>query len=209
MTPIRVLVVDDHPLFRSGVTGLLDSIEDTEVVATAADGEGAVREATLTRPDVVLMALNLPGIPGLEATRRIARACPEAGVLVLSMLEDDESVLAAMRAGARGYVPKGAGQEELLAAIRTVAAGGAVFGAAVAGRMLAALDRTPAPAFPELTERESQVLTLMAEGLDNRRIAGALGVSAKTVANHVWHVLTKLRARDRVDAVLRARRPRE
>jgi DNA-binding NarL/FixJ family response regulator len=205
---IRVLVVDDHPLFRAGVSGLLESVEDTEVVATAADGDAAVREATLTRPDVVLMDLNLPGTSGLEATRRILRASPETVVLVLSMLDDDESVLAAMRAGARGYVPKGAGQEELLAAIRAVATGGAVFGAAVAGRMLAALDRTPAPAFPELTERESEVLTLMAEGHDNRAIAAELQVSTKTVANHVSHILAKLQARDRVDAVLRAREPR-
>jgi DNA-binding NarL/FixJ family response regulator len=205
---IRVLVVDDHPLFRAGVSGLLGSVADTEVVATAADGDAAVREATLTRPDVVLMDLNLPGTSGLEATRRILRASPETVVLVLSMLDDDESVLAAMRAGARGYVPKGAGQEELLAAIRAVATGGAVFGAAVAGRMLAALDRTPAPAFPQLTERESEVLTLMAEGHDNRAIAAELQLSAKTVANHVSHILTKLQARDRVDAVLRARDPR-
>jgi DNA-binding NarL/FixJ family response regulator len=205
---IRILVVDDHPLFRAGVRSLLDSVADTEVVATAADGEAAVREATLTRPDVVLMDLHLPGIAGLEATRRIAKACPDAAVLVLSMLDDDESVLAAMRAGARGYVLKGAGQEELLAAIRSVAAGGAVFGAAVAGRMLAALDAPPpAPAFPGLTEREAQVLSLMAEGRDNREIAAELSVSSKTVANHVSHILTKLQARDRVDAVLRARDP--
>ncbi len=208
MTPLRVLVVDDHPLFTAGVTALLSSVEDTEVVATAADGEAAVREATLTRPDVVLMDLNLPGTSGLEATRRIAKASPESVVLVLSMLDDDESVLAAMRAGARGYVLKGAGQEELLAAIRAVAAGGAVFGAAVAGRMLAALDAPPpAPAFPGLTEREAQVLSLMAEGRDNREIAAELQVSSKTVANHVSHILTKLQARDRVDAVLRARGP--
>ena len=207
MTPQRVLVVDDHPLFRAGVAGLLGSVEDTEVVATAGDGEAAVREATLTRPDVILMDLDLPGISGLEAIRRIARASPESVVLVLSMLDDDESVLAAMRAGARGYVLKGAGQEELLAAIRAVAAGGAVFGAAVAGRMLATLDRPSpaAPQFPELTEREAQVLALMAEGRDNRSIADELGVSAKTVANHVSHVLTKLQARDRVEAVLRVR----
>ena len=206
MTPLRVLVVDDHPLFTAGVTALLSSVEDTEVVATAADGEAAVREATLSRPDVVLMDLNLPGTSGLEATRRIAQASPESVVLVLSMLDDDESVLAAMRAGARGYVLKGAGQEELLAAIRSVAAGGAVFGAAVAGRMLAALDAPPpAPAFPGLTEREAQVLSLMAEGRDNRGIAAELSVSSKTVANHVSHILTKLQARDRVDAVLRAR----
>jgi DNA-binding NarL/FixJ family response regulator len=209
MTPLRVLVVDDHPLFTAGVTALLSSVEDTEVVATAADGEAAVREATLTRPDVVLMDLNLPGTSGLEATRRIGQASPESVVLVLSMLDDDESVLAAMRAGARGYVLKGAGQEELLAAIRSVAAGGAVFGAAVAGRMLAALDGSaaPAPAFPGLTEREAEVLSLMAEGRDNREIAAELQVSAKTVANHVSHILTKLQARDRVDAVLRARDP--
>jgi DNA-binding NarL/FixJ family response regulator len=206
--PLRVLVVDDHPLFTAGVTALLSSVEDTEVVATAADGEAAVREATLARPDVVLMDLNLPGMSGLEATRRIGKASPESVVLVLSMLDDDESVLAAMRAGARGYVLKGAGQEELLAAIRSVAAGGAVFGAAVAGRMLAALDAPPpAPAFPGLTEREAEVLSLMAEGRDNREIGAELQVSAKTVANHVSHILTKLQARDRVDAVLRARDP--
>ena len=202
---IGVLVVDDHPLFRGGVQSLLDSVPDMEVVAMAADGEAAVREATLGRPDVVLMDLTMPGMGGLEATRRIVRACPGTAVLTLSMLDDDESVLAAMRAGARGYVPKGAGQEELLAAIRSVAAGGAVFGAGVAGRMLASLDRSPAPAFPGLTERESEVLTLMAEGMDNREIAARLQVSAKTVANHVSHVLTKLQARDRVEAVLRAR----
>ena len=208
MSPLRVLVVDDHPLFTAGVTALLFSVDGIEVVATAADGEAAVREATLCRPDVVLMDLNLPGMSGLEATRRIAKASPESVVLVLSMLDDDESVLAAMRAGARGYVLKGAGQEELLAAIRAVAAGGAVFGAAVAGRMLAALDAPPpAPAFPGLTEREAQVLSLMAEGRDNREIAAELQVSAKTVANHVSHILTKLQARDRVDAVLRARDP--
>ena len=202
---IGVLVVDDHPLFRGGVQSLLDSVPDMEVVAVAADGEAAVREATLGHPDVVLMDLTMPGMGGLEATRRIVRACPGTAVLTLSMLDDDESVLAAMRAGARGYVPKGSGQEELLAAIRSVAAGGAVFGAGVAGRMLASLDRSPAPAFPGLTERESEVLTLMAEGMDNREIAARLQVSAKTVANHVSHVLTKLQARDRVEAVLRAR----
>jgi DNA-binding NarL/FixJ family response regulator len=207
MSPaLRILVVDDHPMFRAGVTGLLDSVPDTEVVATAADGEAAVKEATLTRPDVVLMDLNLPEVSGLEAIRRIARASPESVVLVLSMLDDDESVLAAMRAGARGYVLKGAGQEELLAAIRAVAAGGAVFGAAVAGRMLDTLDRPPAsPVFEGLTSREAEVLALMAEGHDNRAIAADLGISAKTVANHVSNVLAKLQARDRVDAVLRVR----
>ena len=203
--PLRVLVVDDHPLFRAGVTTLLSSVPDTEVVGVAGDGEAAVREATLIRPDVILMDLAMPGTSGLDAIRRIARVSPESVVLVLSMLDDDESVLAAMRAGARGYVLKGAGQEELLAAIRAVAAGGAVFGAGVAGRMLTSLERTPAVPFPGLTEREAEVLSLMAEGRDNRSIAAELGVSSKTVANHVSRVLTKLQARDRVDAVLRAR----
>lgn len=204
---IAVLVVDDHPLFRGGVQSLLDSVPDMAVVAVAADGEAAVREATLGRPDVVLMDLTMPRMGGLEATRRIVRDCPGTAVLTLSMLDDDESVFAAMRAGARGYVPKGVGQEELLAAIRTVAAGGAVFGAGIAGRMLASLHRSPTPAFPGLTERESEVLALMAEGMDNREISVRLRVSAKTVANHVSHVLTKLQARDRVEAVLRARDP--
>ncbi len=203
---IRLLVVDDHPLFRAGVGALFDSVEDTEVVATAADGDGAVREATLARPDVVLMDLALPGTGGLEATRRIVQACPGTAVLVLTMLEDDDSVLAAMRAGARGYVVKGAGQEELLAAVRTVAAGGAVFGASVAAGLLQSLTGPPPTnPFPELTDREAEVLSLMAEGRDNREIALALGVSSKTVANHVSRVLAKLQARDRVEAVLRAR----
>ena len=202
---IRLLVVDDHPLFRAGVGALFDSVEDTEVVATAGDGDGAVREATLARPDVVLMDLALPGTGGLEATRRIVQACPGTAVLVLTMLEDDDSVLAAMRAGARGYVVKGAGQEELLAAVRTVAAGGAVFGASVAAGLLQSLTAPPTNPFPELTDREAEVLSLMAEGRDNREIALALGVSSKTVANHVSRVLAKLQARDRVEAVLRAR----
>ncbi len=203
---IRLLVVVDHPLFRAGVGALFDSVEDTEVVATADDGDAAVREATIARPDVVLMDLALPGTGGLEATRRIVQACPGTAVLVLTMLEDDDSVLAAMRAGARGYVVKGAGQEELLAAVRTVAAGGAVFGASVAaGRLQSLTAPPPAHPFPELTDREAEVLSFMAEGRDNREIAAALGVSSKTVANHVSRVLVKLQARDRVEAVLRAR----
>lgn len=206
--PIRVLVVDDHPMFRRGVRGLLDSLPDTEVAGEAASGEQAVRLAAEQRPDVVLMDLNLPGMSGVEASARVLAASPTSAVLVLTMVDDDDSVVAALRAGARGYVLKGAGQEELLAAVRAVASGAAVFGAVVAARMLDALraPRSDAPApVPGLTERESEVLRLMADGLDNGRIARTLGLSVKTVQNHVSRVLMKLQAHDRVEAVLRYR----
>lgn len=204
MTDISVVVVDDHPLFRAGVRGLLDSVPDVQVVGEAVDGPDAVRKATELRPDLILMDLNLPGFSGVEATRRVRRASPSTAVLALTMVADDDTVLAAMRAGARGYVLKGAGQEELLAAIRSVAAGGAVFGAGVAARVLAALSGDT-PAHEGLTAREAEVLAMMGRGWDNPRIARELHVSLKTVQNHVSRVLLKLHARDRVEAVLRAR----
>jgi DNA-binding NarL/FixJ family response regulator len=208
VTAVRVLVVDDHPLFRHGVRGLLASVAGIEVVGEAADGPGAVRLATEQRPDLVLMDLNLPGMSGVEATRQVRRASPSSAVLVLTMVADDDAVVAALRAGASGYLLKGVGQEDLLAAVRTVAAGGVVVGSGVARRVLAAL--TGAPAGPPrsvegLTAREAEVLELMGQGLDNPRIARALGVSLKTVQNHVSRVLVKLQAHDRVDAVLRLR----
>ena len=197
---IRVLVVDDHPLFRTGLTGLLETVPDIEVVGQAGDGDAAVSRAVELEPDVVLMDLNLPTTPGLEATRRIVAAVPGCAVLVLTMVADDASVVAALRVGARGYVLKEAGQDEVLAAIRTVAAGGAVFGPGVAARLL---DR-PAPG-AELTRRESEVLALLARGSTNSEIARELGVSLKTVQNHVSSVLAKLQVRDRTQAVLRVR----
>lgn len=206
--PLRLVVVDDHPMFRRGVVGLLDSIEGTVVVGEATTGEEAVALATALRPDVVLMDLNLPAMTGVEATRAVLRASPDTAVLVLTMVDDDDTVLSALRAGARGYVLKGAGQEELLSAVRAVASRAAVFGEAVAARLLETLLDRPAPgpaAVPGLSERESAVLRLMAEGLDNARIARELGLSVKTVQNHVSRVLGKLQARDRVDAVLRFR----
>ena len=199
---IGVLVVDDHPLFRDGLTALLDTVPDVTVLDAVGDGESAVVRAGELSPDVVLMDLNLPGMPGLEAIRRIVAARPATGVLVLTMVDDDGAVVAALKVGARGYVLKGAAQEEVLAAIRTVAAGGAVFGAAAARRVLSGgrSDATGA-----LTPREAEVLALIADGRSNPDIAHELGVSLKTVQNHVSQVLAKLQVRDRTQAALRAR----
>lgn len=205
---LRLIVVDDHPMFRRGVVGLLQSVPGTVVVGEAGTGEEAVALTTALRPDVVLMDLNLPGMSGVEATREVLRASPDTAVLVLTMVDDDDTVLSALRAGARGYVLKGAGQEELLSAVRAVASRAAVLGEAVAARVLETLleQRPTGPAaLPGLSEREAEVLRLMSDGLDNARIARQLGLSVKTVQNHVSRVLAKLQARDRVDAVLRFR----
>ena len=196
---IRVLVVDDHPLFRDGLTSLLGTVEDIEVVGSVGDGQSAVRRALEVRPDVVMMDLNLPGVPGLEATRQILADLPDCAVLVLTMLADEASVVASLRVGARGYLLKEAGQDEVLAAIRTVAAGGAVYGPRVAARLLDS-DRPG-----DLTARESEVLALLADGHSNSEIARELGLSLKTVQNHVSHVLAKLQVRDRTQAALRMR----
>ena len=195
-----VLIVDDHPLFRDGLAGLLATVSDMTVVGTAADGESGCRLAAQTRPEVVVVDLNMPGLPGIETIRRLKHLDPTPAVLVLTMVDDDGVVTAALNVGAAGYLLKGAVQEEVLAAIRTVAAGGAVLGAGAAARLLG--QRQPGVA---LTEREAQVLALIADGRSNTEIARALDVSLKTVQNHVSHVLTKLQVRDRTQAALRAR----
>jgi DNA-binding NarL/FixJ family response regulator len=201
---IRVLVVDDHPLFRAGLAGLLVTIDDVEVVDAVADGETAVRRSAELAPDVVLMDLNMPGLPGLEAIRRIvaqdSEQHPAPAVLVLTMVDDDDTVTAALQVGARGYLLKGAVQEEVLAALRTVAGGGVVFGAGAAQRVLSGQRR-----IGELTPREAEVLALVADGRSNPEIARELGLSLKTVQNHVSNVLTKLQVRDRTQAALRMR----
>ena len=202
---IRVLIADDHPLFRSGLRASLAEADDVEVVGEAGDGLSAVAAALEHTPDVVLMDLQMPGMNGVDATRRIVGARADIGILVLTMFEDDGSVFAAMRAGARGYVLKGAGQADVLRAIRTVASGEAIFGAAVARRLLGYLSDPQQAPFPELTQRERQVLDLLAAGKSNQAIAADLFLSLKTVRNHVSNIFTKLQVPDRAQAIVRAR----
>jgi DNA-binding NarL/FixJ family response regulator len=204
---IRVLIADDHPLVRAGLRAALAPVPEVEVVAEAATGSAAIREAVLHHPDVVVMDLQMPDLNGIEATRELRRVLPSAAVLVLTMFDDDDSVFSAMRAGALGYVLKGAEQQEIARAISAVAAGEAIFGPAVAARVLtyfATPPKTPTP-FPELTAREREVLDLIAAGRSNHQIAEALTLSGKTVANHISAIFAKLQVADRTQAILRAR----
>jgi DNA-binding NarL/FixJ family response regulator len=209
MNPIRVLIADDHPLFRDGIHGLLDSIATTQVVGEAGSGDEAVAMAQALAPDVVLMDVKMPGTNGIEATRAIMAANPRIAILIVTMFEDDDTVFAAMRAGARGYILKGASQEDMRHAISAVSAGGAVFGPGIAQRLLgffATARPAPAPpAFPELTDREREILAMIAQGLTNVEIAERLVLSLKTVQNHVSNIFGKLQIADRAQAVLRAR----
>lgn len=204
---IRVLIADDHPVVRNGLSALIGTLPGCEVVGQAADGEAAVREAHLARPDVVIMDVQMPGLDGIEATRRISAALPEVAVLMLTMFDDDDTVFAAMRAGARGFLLKGAEQGEIERALRAVVSGEAIFGPGVASRILgffAQPTRAEAP-FPELTAREREVLDLIASGSRNSAIAQALGLSPKTVGNHVSSIFAKLAVADRSEAIVRAR----
>ncbi|MGY1986622.1 response regulator [Blastococcus sp. SYSU DS0669] len=206
--PLRVVVADDHPVYRDGLAMLLDSVPGLAVVGTAADGEAAVALALAEQPDVVVMDVQMPGIDGIEATRRVTSASPSVGIVVLTMSEDDGTVFAAVRAGARGYLLKGADQEEVVRAITTVANGGAVFGAALArriGEFFASGPTGPETVFPQLTAREREVLDLVAAGRSNAQIAAALYLSPKTVRNNVSNVLAKLQVTDRAQAIVRAR----
>ena len=208
MTPIRVVLVDDHPVVLGGLRALLESLPDFEVVGTATDGEAGVREVVLTKPDVVLMDIRMPGIDGLEATRRIRESASGVAVLVLTMFDDDDTVFGAMRAGAQGYLLKGADQVEIDRAIRAVVAGEAIFSPGVAQRVLGYFAAPPpvADPFPELTAREREVLDLMAAGERNQAIADRLFLSPKTVANHISSIFVKLAVADRSAAIVRARR---
>lgn len=208
MTAIRILIADDHPVFRFGLRMLLESERDLEVVGEAGSGEEALAQAEALQPDVVLMDINLPGMNGVEATRRIVHARPRTGVLIVTML-DDNSLLAALRAGARGYLLKGAAADETLRAIRAVAHGEAIFSPAIAQRLAEAVAATrpsvSEPPFPELTAREREILAYIARGVSNAAIAAQLSLSLKTVRNHVSSILDKLQVSDRLQAGLRAR----
>ncbi|EFL19134.1 response regulator transcription factor [Streptomyces sp. C] len=205
----RVLIVDDHPLFREGLRAALESTRGAVVVAEAETGGEVPDAVDRHRPDVVVMDLSLPDVSGIEATRRLAGTHPGLPVLMLTMSDDDGSLLAALQAGARGYVVKGAGSEEVLHALRTVAAGGAVIGSEIAARLSELLAggrrRDAGQLFPSLTSREVEVLELIARGHDNRRIARELVLSEKTVRNHITHVFEKLQVTSRAEAVARAR----
>ena len=205
--PIRVLIADDHAGFRSGLDALLATQADLEVVGQADNGDAAVALALSLQPDVVLMDLNMPGLDGIAATRRIVDTSPHIAVLVLTMADNDAAVFDALRAGARGYLLKGADRAELTRAIRAVASGEAIFGPDVARRLMAYFADAPvrAPAFPELSERELEVLELIARGMSNQQIVDRLVISPKTVRNHISNIFSKLQVRDRAEAVVRAR----
>lgn len=206
---ITILVVDDHPVFREGVATSLSRTPDFRVIGVARTGEEAVEMGEALHPDVVLMDLNLPGISGVEATRRLVGAGHAPAVLALTMVDDDDTVLAALRAGAAGYILKGSTGEEIVAATRTVASGGAVFGAGIAARILASATSRKTPARGgSLTDREQDVLAMIAEGSNNAQIARALGLSHKTVQNYVSRILDKLQVADRTQAAIRAREGR-
>ena len=207
MSTLRVVVADDHPLYREGLVRAIDSVDVMEVVGQASGGAEAAELAARLAPDVVVMDLHMPEVSGIEATRRIAEDSPGVAVLVLTMLEDDDSVFAALRAGARGYVVKGAERADIVRAIEAVAGGEIIFGPAVAERALAAFTaseprRGP---FPHLTEREHEVLDLVARGLTNQAIATRLVLSDKTVRNHVSNIFMKLGVGTRASAIVRAR----
>lgn len=205
--PLRVLIVDDHPMYRDGLRAALEDETGLVVVADAADGAHAIELALELQPDVVVMDLKMPGISGVETTRAITSTSPSVAVVVLTMFDEDDSVFTAIRAGARGYVLKGAGPAEIIRAIHAVAGGEAIFGPAVAQRVLDLFSGRAAPVgpFPELTTREREVLDLVAAAANNRDIARHLHLSDKTVRNHISNILTKMQVTDRAHAIVRAR----
>lgn len=207
--PLRVLVADDHPMFRDGIRALLASSPNAELVGEAATGEEAISLAVELQPDLVVMDVQMPGMGGIEATRHVVAESPHVRVLVVTMFEDDTTVFKAMRAGARGYVLKGANYQEMLRAIQAVGGGEAIFSPRVAARLADYFENVrpavPPQGFPELSDREREILDLIAQGLKNPEIARRLYLSPKTVRNHASNILTKLQVADRAQAIIRAR----
>jgi len=208
MERITVLIADDHSPFRTGLRELIQATADIEVVGETVNGAETITYTARLQPDVVLMDLQMPDVNGVEATRQILHTSPHIAVLILTMFEDDDFVFASLRAGARGYLLKGATKAEILRAIRAVSSGEAIFGSAIAKRLVnyfAGIQPAAYHAFPELTEREREILDLIASHLTNQEIAERLQLSLKTVRNHVSNIFSKLQVVDRVQAILRAK----
>jgi DNA-binding NarL/FixJ family response regulator len=209
MAPIEVLIADDHPLFRKGMRTLLDSMPETDVIGEATSGQQAVEMALALKPDLILMDLKMPGGGGLSAIGQLSQYMPDARILVVTLFEDDESVFTALKAGARGYVLKDADEDEMMRAIQAVAQGEAIFSPAIASRLMdyfTATKTSPhAEAFPDLTEREREILALISRGRSNSEIAEELSISLKTVRNHASNIFNKLQVADRTQAAIRAR----
>lgn len=209
MEPLRVLIADDHPFYRDGVRTMLSAVAETVVIGEASTGDEVIAKAAELQPDVVLMDIKMPGINGIEATRRILSRSPHMRVLVVTMFDDDASVFAAMRAGARGYLLKDAALDDVLRAVTAVSHGDAIFSPAIAQRLMTYFGQARGvalqAAFPELTDREYEILTLIAQRCSNAEIATRLVLSPKTVRNHVSNILSKLQVADRVEAMLAAR----
>jgi DNA-binding NarL/FixJ family response regulator len=202
---ITVLVADDHAMVREGLRALLSSMEGYQLVGTAGTAADAVREAVLLKPDLLVLDIGFPDLNGIEVVRRLAKAAPSVKILMLTMYDDDESILGAVRAGALGYVLKGADADDLLRAIEAVAAGEAIFGPGLARRALQILSAPPEPAFAQLTPREREVLVLIASGLSNQAIAAKLRLSTNTISNHISSIFGKLQVGSRAEAIVRAR----